>query len=119
MLATASECWTVAKQHHVGHIGELFSHDFLSFDYVCRYPGNRSLVANRSGQHNIDVVADTGVHDAAGQDFFLHGGGDSARLANGIDGTQMVLVSTSRKGKIGIHSQRGSEQSAFHVVRGK
>src|SRR4029077_8823652 len=107
------------QQHHMSHIGELLPHDFLSFNYIRGYPGNRSLVANRASQHDINIVVDTGMHDAAHEDFLLHSSGNSASLANGIDGAEMVLMSTSRKGKIGIHSQGGSIQSAFYIVRGK
>src|SRR4029453_17541680 len=107
------------QQHHMSHIGELLPHDFLSFNYIRRYPGNWSLVANRASQHDINIVTDTGMHDAAHEDFLLHSSGNSASLTNGTDGAEMVLMSTSRKGKIGIHSQRGSVQSAFHIVRGK
>ena len=49
----------------MSYIGELLSHDFLSFNNIRRYSGNRSLVANRASQHDINVVADTGMHDAA------------------------------------------------------
>src|SRR6266545_4123008 len=107
------------QQHHMSYIGELLSHDFLSFNYIGRYPRNWSLIANCAGQYNINVVTDTGMHDAAGEEFLPHGRGNSAGLANGIDGTQMVLMSASRKGEIRIHSQRGSVQSPFHIIRGK
>src|SRR6266849_5897819 len=92
------------KQQHMGHIGEFLSHDLLSFDHVRRYTGNRSLVADRTSQHDIDVVTDTGVYDATRQDLFLNCCGDSTRLANYIDGTHVVLVTTACKRKIEIHS---------------
>ena len=50
------------------------------------------------------MATDTGVHNATGQDLFLNGCGDSARLANCIDGTHVVFVATAREGKIKIHS---------------
>src|ERR1700757_5506923 len=66
------------KQHHMSNIDELLSHDFLSFNYIGRYPGNRSLVANCAGQYNINVVEDTGMHDAASEEFLPHGGRNSS-----------------------------------------
>ena len=44
------------QQHHMSHVGEFFSHDFLDFNYIGRYAGNWSLIANRAGQYNIDIV---------------------------------------------------------------
>src|SRR5437763_5818868 len=107
------------QHHHMSHIGELLPHDFLSFNDIRRYSGNRPLVANRASQHDINIVADTGMHDAAHENFLPHSSGNSSSLANRIDGAEMVLMPPSRKGKIGIHSQRGSIQSAFHIVRVK
>src|SRR5207245_7212956 len=107
------------EQYYVCDISELRSHDFLSLDYVRGYARNRSLIANSTGEHNIDVMTNAGVQNASGQDLLLHGRGDSARLANCVNGAQMVLVSTSCKGKVWIHSQRGPEQSALHIVGGK
>src|SRR6266545_4816961 len=79
----------------------------------------RSHVTNRTSQHDINIVANTGMHDAAREDFLPHSSGNSTSRANCIDGPEMVLMSTSRKGKIRTHSQRGSIESAFHIVRGK
>src|SRR5204862_4750588 len=92
----------------MSYIGELLSHDFLSFNNIRRYSGNRSLVANRASQHDINIVADTGMHDAAHENFLPHSSGNSSSLANRIDRAEMVLMSTSCKGEIGIHSQGGS-----------
>src|SRR4029453_820129 len=103
----------------MSYIGELLAHDLLSFNYIGRYARNRSLVANRASQYNINIVANTGMHDAASKEFLPHGSGNSTGFANGIDGTQIVLMSASRNGKIGIHSQRGSVESTFHIIRGK
>ena len=101
------------------HVGEFFAHHLLGFDRICRYTRNRSLVADRTRQHDIDVVTDAGVHDATGQDLFLNSAGDSSRLANCIDRSDQVLTSSAREGQIGIHSQRSAEQCAFHVISGK
>src|SRR5439155_6997617 len=103
----------------MSHIGELCSHDFLSFDHIRCYAGNRSFIANRASQDDIDVATDASVHHALGQYFLMHGSGDSARLANYIDGTQMVLLPSSREGKIGTHSRLRSVQGAFYVVSRK
>ena len=51
------------EKQHMGYIGEFLSHHFLSFERVCGYTGNRSLVADRASQHDIERVwADAGVH---------------------------------------------------------
>src|SRR5438094_10636276 len=104
------------QHHHMSYIGELLSHDFLSFNNIRRYSGNRSLVANRASEHDINVLADTGMHDAALEDFLPHSSGNSPSLANRIDGADMLLMSPSRKGKISMHSQRGSVHSVTHLV---
>ena len=67
-----------AKQQHVRYIGEFLAHDFLRFDDIRRNAGDRSLVANRASEHNINLMDYTGMHDAAGQDSFLHRRCDSA-----------------------------------------
>src|SRR5437870_8887859 len=90
------------QHHHMSYIGELLSHDFLSFDNVCRHARNWSLVANRACQHDVNIVEDAGVHDPAGEDFFSHGSKNSASLANCIDGAQMVLVPPRVKARSGF-----------------
>jgi hypothetical protein len=65
-------------------------------------PGIGPFVTDRSRQHNVDVVADTGVHNAAGQDLFLNRCGDSACLANCIDGAHVVFVATACEGRSGF-----------------
>ena len=107
------------EQYYMGHVSELCSHDFLSFDYVCCYAGNRSFVANSTGEHDIDFIADTGVENASGQDLLIHGRGDPARFTNRVNGTQMVFVSTSCDGEVWICAQRGPEQGALHIVGSK
>src|SRR4030095_2221939 len=89
------------QQHHMSHIGELLSHDFLSLNYIRRYSRDGALVANRASQHDVHIMADAGMHDAACEDFFSNSSGNSASLANGIDGAQMVLMSAPSEGKIG------------------
>ena len=56
MLADRERMSDGRQQQHVRHIGELFAQHFLSFNSVCRYAGNRSLVPNRASQYNVDVV---------------------------------------------------------------
>src|SRR5438034_3331484 len=92
------------EQHYMTHVSELPSHNFLSFDHVRCYAGNRSLVPNSTGEHDIDFMPDAGVENASSQNLLLHGRGDPARFANRVDGAQMVLVSTSCEGEVWIHS---------------
>ena len=107
------------QQQSVRHIGEFFTHDFLRFDRVCCYSRNRSLVTDRAGQHDIDVVTDAGMHDAAGQNLFLSGRGDSTCFADYIDRSHEVLVPAACERQLGTHSQRSAEQRPFDVVSGK
>src|SRR5947209_19081051 len=107
------------EQYYVCDISELRSHDFLSLDYVRGYARNRSLIANSTGEHNIDVMTNAGVENASGQDLLMHGRGDPARFPNHVNGTQMVLVSTSCDGELWIRAQRGPEQGALHIVGSK
>jgi len=88
----------VRQEQGVRHVGELFAHHLLGLDRICRYTRNRSLVADRTRQHDIDVVTDAGVHDATGQDLFLNGAGDPASRSNCIDRSHLVLVSAARDG---------------------
>src|SRR6266404_1988972 len=91
------------EHYYMGHVSELCSHDFLSFDYVRCYAGNRSLIANSTGKHDIDLMTDAGVKNASCHDLLMHGRRDPSDHTNRVNGAQMVLVSSSCKSKVWIH----------------
>src|SRR5207247_2656082 len=94
----------VGRQHACDGEGMLECREQHYMTHVSCYVGNRSLVPNSTGEHDIDFMPDAGVENASSQNLLLHGRGDPARFANRVDGAQMVLVSTSCEGEVWIHS---------------
>ena len=74
------------------HVYQFFAHDLLRFDHICGDAGDRSFVADRPGQNDIDLVAHARMHDAAREDFLFNGGRDTPRFAHNIDCAQMVFM---------------------------
>ena len=108
------------QQQHMRHVGELFTHHFLG---LRSRPSLRreSIPRPESApiEDDIDIVANAGVHDPAGQDIFLNSCCNAADLPNCIDRAHEILVSAARERQVKANAQRGAEQRPFHVVTGK
>src|ERR1700731_2926633 len=104
------------EKKRVCHVGKFVPHDLLRFDNICCHTRNRALVADRSRQDDVNVMADAGMHDTACENLFLNRGCDSTAFPNGVDSAHVILVPAAGKCLFRVHAQRGAEQCALNVV---
>ena len=81
----------------MGDIGQFFPHDFLRFHHISGYPGNWSIISNRAGKNDINVLTHAGVHDTAGQNLLFDGRLNSAYRPQQVNRAQMILVTDARQ----------------------
>src|SRR5205823_3633567 len=77
----------------------------------------RTIIANRTGQNEINLMLDALKHNALSQDAAGHSGRNATGGANGVDGAHMIFVPFIRqRAAREINPERSSIQSLFDVV---
>ena len=101
------------RRHHdrEADVRQLGAHRPLALDHVGVDVGQRAVVADGAHQHERLAGLHHRVHDAAGEDAGLHGRGDRAGRADGVDRAEVVLVPVRHARPLGQgDAQGGAEQ---------
>ena len=93
------------------------SHAVLGLDHVGDHVRERAVISYRAGQHVVDSVLETTIHDAAGEDALVDRFGDAAAATNGVDGSNVVLVAgIDGQGSLQVYAQRSAKEGLFDVM---
>ena len=96
------------------------THALLGGQHIRDDFGQWTIVANAAGQDIGKLLADALIHDAAFEQPALHGRADAAGPADGVDGSEMMLVAFfGGQAAVQRHAQAGSIQGLLDVMRGQ
>ena len=101
-------------------LGDVLAHLALRGDDVGDHIGNRSVVADRAGENDRNLLAVGFVHDAAREDAGVDRGLDPAERADPIDRAQVVHVPLFHGKGVGqVHAERRPEELRLDIVGGQ
>ena len=96
MLATASECWTVPNRRTCVTSASFSRMIFCASTTSVVTPGIGPSSRIEPGEHDVDLVSDTRVHDSAGENLFVTARRIPPRREN-VDRAQMIFVAGAGK----------------------
>ena len=92
----------------------------LRLDQIHHRLGQRAVVADAAGEHELDALLHALVHDARLQHAALDGGADAAGAVDGVDRRHVIAVALlDRRAGHQIDAERRARQRELDVVHGQ